>query len=80
MFMCFFFDLYVAFPPHKPVKLPHKPIGFWDFLLFLTKIMDGMKLKDHWMSTRTDGRSLFLYSPFFFEKAGDKKQCSVMFI
>jgi hypothetical protein len=24
--------------PHKPVKLPHKPVGLLDFLLFLLKL------------------------------------------
>jgi hypothetical protein len=35
-FICFFFDLYVAFSAHKPVKIPHKPVGLRDFLPFLT--------------------------------------------
>jgi hypothetical protein len=43
------------------------------FSSFLTKIMDVIKLIDHWMFVRTDGQSLFLYPPFFLENAGDKK-------
>jgi hypothetical protein len=62
--------------PHKPVKLTHKTVGLWDFILFLTKIMDGMKLIDHRMFARTDrqtdARGYNIICPF-----GHIKMCKI---